>query len=234
MKEEFRRLQSTKERHIAIDGDSSSGKTTVGKILSRKLSYTFIDSGLFYRAVTALILRKNAQEKSEQWIEIADSVSIILCNDSIYIDNVKINKRELYMREVDELVSPISTIKEIRDIITKDLRENSEGKNVVMSGRDIGTVVLKDAFLKIYLTANIEVRASRRFNELTAKGVKITYNEVLENLKKRDMIDSSRVYAPLSIARDAFVIDTTEMNVDDVVTKIILFLKGKEYAVRAA
>ena len=219
-----------KQKQIAIDGDSASGKTTIGKILAKRLNFTFIDSGLFYRAATYIILKNKIQRKKSKWIDLITKSQIKLKNNSIYIDGRKIQEDLLHLDDVDNLVSFVSTVREIRNLITRTLRESANEKNVVMSGRDIGTVVLKDAFLKIYLTATIEVRAERRFKELLEKGIKISFKKVFENLKNRDVIDSTRKDSPLSIANDAFVIDTTDIDEEEIVKKILLFMEGKEHA----
>jgi cytidylate kinase len=138
----------------------------------------------------------------------------------------------LHSTEVDALVSPVSAIEGVRLIITDLLRSIALNKSIVMVGRDIGTVVLKDAFLKVYLAATYEERALRRFKELIGKGITISYREVLKNIRERDLIDSSRSYSPLSIANDAYVIDTTNLSVGEVVGKILSFLDGREYALR--
>jgi len=219
-----------KQRHIAIDGDSASGKTTIGRMLAQKLRFTFIDSGLFYRAATYIIMKNKAQNEKTKWGNLITVNKIISKNNSIYINDEHIEDKMLHSSDIDSLVSPVSTVLEIRNFITLTLQEHAIKKNVVMSGRDIGTVVLKDAFLKIYLTASIETRAERRFKELVERGVKISFEDVLENLKERDIIDSSRENAPLTIPEDAFVINTTALSQEEIIEKILLFMKGKEYA----
>ncbi len=220
-------------RSIAIDGDSGSGKSTVGKILAARLGFLFVDSGLLYRAATFVITSKHKENEPALWIEIIKNSSIDMDSDGkVKINNTFVDIKDLRSEIVDKWVSPVSTVKEIRSVITNLLRKIASDRNVVMVGRDIGTVVLKDAFLKIYLTASLTERAKRRFIELTNKGEKIAFQDVLENLKKRDIIDSSRDIAPLTVAQDAAVIDTTDINVNEVVNKIIEFYKGREYAVR--
>lgn len=220
-------------RSIAIDGDSGSGKSTVGKILAARLGFLFVDSGLLYRAATFIITSKHKENEPALWTEIIKNSSIDMNDEGkVKINNAFVDIKDLRSEIVDKWVSPVSTVKEIRSIITDLLRKIANDRNVVMVGRDIGTVVLKDAFLKIYLTASLTERAKRRFIELTKKGEKITFQDVLENLKKRDIIDSSRDIAPLTVAQDAVVIDTTDINANEVVNKIIEFYKGREYAVQ--
>jgi cytidylate kinase len=217
-------------KQIAIDGDSASGKTTIGKILAKRLNFTFIDSGLFYRAATYIIIKNRAQAKKTKWVNLILGNKITLKNNSIHINDRKIEEALLHSNDVNNLVSPVSTIPEIRKFITHTLQEIANNKSVVMTGRDIGTVVLKNAFLKIYLTATIEVRAERRFKELLEKETKTSFEEILGNLKNRDVIDSTREDSPLSIANDAFVIDTTSIDEEETIQKILLFMKGKEHA----
>ncbi len=219
-------------RNIAIDGDSGSGKSTVGRSVASKLRFDFIDSGLFYRAATLAIILSGNAENPKKWVETMNNTEIEYENGKVIINGEETNIDKLRSREVDNLVSPVSTVPEIRSIITEMLRKVANKKNVVMVGRDIGSVVLKDAFLKIYLTATLEERANRRFKELVGKGIKTTFEEVLENLKNRDLIDSTRKTAPLVIPKDAYVIDTTEIGIEEVVKKIMDFYEAKEYAIR--
>ncbi len=223
----------SKNSAIAIDGDSGSGKSTVGKLVAEKLGYEFIDSGLLYRAATFVIIGLKKESSREEWVKIVENTNFDLRENHVVIDGKEIPVDSLRSKDVDALVSPVSTIAEVRNSVNKILRRIASNRNVVMVGRDIGSVVLKDAFLKIYLTASLRERANRRFKELINKGVQITFEEVMQNLKNRDIIDSSRSVAPLLVAKDAYVIDTTNLSVEDVVDKILQFFKGKEYALRS-
>lgn len=219
-----------KTRQIAIDGVSSSGKTTVGKIVAERLGYEFIDSGLLYRLATKIVIDKNLPK--EKYAEALLGASIDIVNGKVLLNEKEVPIEELRSKEVDELVSPVSEDPKVREEITDLLRKIASSKNVVMVGRDIGSVVLKDAFLKVFLTATLEERANRRFKELFLRGENITFEEVYENLKKRDVIDSTREVAPLKVPEDAYVIDTTMLSIEEVVTLIFEFIKGKEYALR--
>jgi len=219
-----------KTRQIAIDGVASSGKSTIGRILAENLGYEFIDSGLLYRLATFFAIEKNLNYDNFKFA--LDRVEIDIENGKLFVNGKEFNTELLRTQSVDTLVSPVSADPTIRDKVTEHLRKIASNKNVVMVGRDIGSVVLKDAFLKIFLTATLEERALRRFKELISKGVNVTFKEVYENLKTRDMIDSGRSVAPLTIPKDAYVIDTTDLTIDEVIKLILTFLKGKEYALQ--
>ncbi|MGB9769364.1 MAG: (d)CMP kinase [Caldisericum sp.] len=219
-----------KTRKIAIDGVASSGKSTVGRILAERLNYEFIDSGLLYRLATLNVVLKGL--KKEEYPLAVSDFNVDIKEGKIFLNGNEVSLSKLRDKSIDVLVSPVSEDPAVREVITKELQRIADKSNVVMVGRDIGTVVLPDAFLKIFLTATLEERASRRFKELILKGVDTTYQEVYENLKMRDIIDSSRSVAPLTVPEDAYVIDTTNLTIDEVITLIMEFIKGKEYALR--
>ncbi|MGC9100427.1 MAG: (d)CMP kinase [Caldisericum sp.] len=219
-----------KTRKIAIDGVASSGKSTVGRILAERLNYEFIDSGLLYRLATLNAVLKGL--KKEEYPLAVSDFNVDIKDGKIFLNGNEVSLSKLRDKSIDVLVSPVSEDPTVREVITKELQRIADKSNVVMVGRDIGTVVLPDAFLKIFLTATLEERASRRFKELILKGVDTTYQEVYENLKMRDIIDSSRSVAPLTVPEDAYVIDTTNLTIDEVITLIMEFIKGKEYALR--
>lgn len=231
MKKESRKLINMRIIQISIDGDAGSGKTTVGNLLSKKLGFEFIDSGLFYRLVTYLILKEGFKKKEENWQDLLKGKKISFSNGIFSVNDIPLQIDLLRSKEVDGFVSQVSKPLEVRTYVSDLLQDISRGKSVVMVGRDIGTVVLKDAFLKIFLTASLGERAKRRFRELKLRKVKTTLAEVMENLRTRDFIDSSRENAPLSIPKDAFIIDTTSLTVKEVVARIICFLEGKKYAI---
>ncbi len=206
---------------IAIDGHSSSGKSTVAKELAKKLGYTYVDSGAMYRAVT-LFCMNNGLIKGVQVLE--EDLRIQMKN--IHIDfiinpdtgqgetvlngqNVEHEIREI---EVSNLVSPVSKIAFVREAMVKLQRGIGKGQGIVMDGRDIGTVVYPNAELKIFMTASPEVRAKRRFQELQAKGSKVSFDEILENVRSRDYIDSNREHSPLKQADDAILLDNSTLS----------------------
>lgn len=209
---------------IAVDGYSSCGKSTFAKNIARDLEYIFIDSGAMYRAVTLYVIREDlAKENGIDTQGIIDSLPNISIDFRYNTDN---NTSETYLNnenveleirnvEVATYVSPVSQIKEVRDKMVQLQREIGMYKGIVMDGRDIGTVVFPDAEIKIFMTASSEIRAQRRFNELSARGVNVNYEEILENIISRDAADSGREISPLRKAEDAIVLDNSFMSVED-------------------
>lgn len=201
---------------IAIDGFSSCGKSTVAKALAKKLNFVFVDSGAMYRAVTLFFLRNK--------INISDRNAVLNALNQIHIDfipntdqtQVLLNDEDISVEirtmEVSEMVSEVSAIKEVRHAMVAQQQQLGKKRNIVMDGRDIGTTVFPDADLKIFMTANPNIRAERRFAELTAKGEKVSMEDVLANLAHRDFIDSTRAESPLRQAEDAIVLDNSDMN----------------------
>ncbi|OWY26208.1 cytidylate kinase [Sphingobacteriales bacterium TSM_CSM] len=202
--------------NIAIDGHASCGKSTLAKAIARQLGYTYIDSGAMYRAVTLYFLRHPELDFScLPDVETAlQNVTISFTyNPETGMSETLLNgenvENDIRGREVSSLVSQISTIAEVRRFLVKQQQELGKNKGVVMDGRDIGTVVFPDAELKIFLTANLEVRAQRRYSELVAKGQQVTLEEVKQNLQERDITDSTREITPLLQAPDAILIDNS-------------------------
>ena len=191
---------------IAIDGFSSTGKSTVAKQLAAALGYIYVDSGAMYRAVTLYAMQnKLIDDKSfdkEQLIEqlndieIAFQINKVTGNAEVYLNGQNVEK-EIRSLEVSQFVSQVSAIKEIRHQLVKQQKLFGKNKGVVMDGRDIGTVVFPEAELKLFMTASADIRAKRRYQELLQKGDKVSYDEVLENVKSRDYLDSTRKDSPL-------------------------------------
>jgi CMP/dCMP kinase len=208
---------------IAIDGFSSTGKSTLGKQLANHLDYVFVDSGAMYRAVTLYGLRKGFISETgfdtEKLIASLSDIKLEFVNNSEGIAEIYLNgenvEKEIRTLVVSDHVSPVATLPEVRKKLVGLQRKMGEGRGVVMDGRDIGTVVMPDADLKIFMNASREVRAQRRYDELIKKGEIISYNEVLENVTERDNMDSTRQISPLTQADDAIVIDNSEMNIAD-------------------
>ena len=207
--------------NIALDGYSSCGKSTIAKRLARSLGYTYVDTGAMYRGVTLYALREGLFSGEEPMVEeIIRRLPRIEMRFAFYPDgqhlllNGEDVEREIRGMEVSEHVSPIATIPEVRTALTRQQQDMAKEKGVVMDGRDVGTTILPDAELKIFVTARPEVRARRRFDELTAKGESVTYDSVLANVRERDRIDSGRAVSPLRQAEDALVLDNSDMTLD--------------------
>lgn len=207
--------------NIALDGYSSCGKSTIAKRLARSLGYTYVDTGAMYRGVTLYALREGLFSGEEPMVEeIIRRLPRIKMRFAIYPDgqhlllNGEDVEREIRGMEVSEHVSPIATIPEVRTALTRQQQDMAKEKGVVMDGRDVGTTILPDAELKIFVTARPEVRARRRFDELTAKGESVTFDSVLANVRERDRIDSGRAVSPLRQAEDALVLDNSDMTLD--------------------
>lgn len=209
---------------IAIDGHSSCGKSTMAKDLARRIGYVYIDTGAMYRAVTLFAmchnLIANGQVDAAKLQEEMGNIHISLrLNPETQRPDTYLNgecvEREIRTMEVSRHVSLIAALPFVRSAMVEMQREMGKEKGVVMDGRDIGTVVFPHAELKIFVTASAEVRAQRRYDELTAKGEKCNYEEILENVKERDHIDSTRETSPLRQAEDAIVLDNTHMTIPE-------------------
>lgn len=209
---------------IAIDGHSSCGKSTMAKDLARRIGYVYIDTGAMYRAVTLFAMRHNlianGQVDAAKLQEEMGNIHISLrLNPETQRPDTYLNgecvEREIRTMEVSRHVSLIAALPFVRSAMVEMQREMGKEKGVVMDGRDIGTVVFPHAELKIFVTASAEVRAQRRYDELTAKGEKCNYEEILENVKERDHIDSTREISPLRQAEDAIMLDNTHMTIPE-------------------
>ena len=207
---------------IAIDGHSSSGKSTMAKDLAKAVGYTYIDTGAMYRAVTLYALRHGffkEEQVDEQALEAAiGQIQISFQYDpaigrAVTLLNGENVEEEIRGMEVANHVSAIAALGFVRRALVAKQQEMGKAKGIVMDGRDIGTVVFPDAELKLFITASPEVRAQRRVDELKAKGQEVSYEEVLENVRKRDLIDSTRAESPLRQAEDALVLDNSNMTI---------------------
>lgn len=216
---------------IAIDGFSSCGKSTVAKALAKELNFVFIDSGAMYRAVTLYIQQNQIDINNEQAVSTAlENIHIdfipnpektqILLNGTDVSDAIR-------TMEVSEYVSEVSALKSVRKAMVKQQQDLGMKRNIVMDGRDIGTTVFPNADLKIFMTASPQVRAERRFAELSAKGEVLTMEEVKENLSHRDHIDSTREESPLRQAEDAVVLDNSELNQVEQLNFVIQLVKDR-------
>lgn len=206
--------------NIAIDGFSSCGKSTLAKQLAAQIGYVYVDSGAMYRAVTLFAMRNDFFNGMDldvsQMIASLDKVVVHLTYDSntqsqITFLNGQDVEEEIRKMPVSQRVSQVAVVKEVRERMVFLQQQMALDKGVVMDGRDIGTVVMPDAELKIFMTASSEVRAQRRLDELEAKGEEVSFDEVIENLKYRDHIDQTREESPLRQAKDARVLDNSEI-----------------------
>ena len=215
---------------IAIDGFSSTGKSTIAKKLANTLGYVYVDTGAMYRAVTLFALENgyviNEEIDKKALISSLDTINITFKYNpqlgfaEVYLngENVEAKIRTL---EISKYVSPVATISEVRKMLVTQQQKMGKDKGIVMDGRDIGTVVFPDAELKIFMTASPETRAKRRYLELNERGHDITYEAVLDNVTTRDKIDSTREDSPLVKASDAIEINNSEMNIEEQLVKIL-------------
>ena len=221
---------------VAIDGHSSCGKSTIAKAVAAKFGYVFIDSGAMYRAVTLFALRNNLIANG-----IVDAQKLIDSLPEIKIEfrfnpekqksdtflNGENVENEIRQLPVSQNVSPVATIPEVRSAMVRQQQEMGQDKGIVMDGRDIGTVVFPNAELKLFVTASPEIRAKRRFDELTAKGESVSYDEILQNVLERDHIDSTRETSPLKKADDAFVLDNSHLTKEEQMNLVVEKVKEK-------
>ncbi|WP_298237993.1 (d)CMP kinase [uncultured Algibacter sp.] len=219
---------------IAIDGFSSTGKSTVAKQLAKHLGYIYVDSGAMYRAITYFAMENgfinDLNFNIEAIISQLDSIDISfkfnkeLGFAEVYLNDENIEK-DIRTLEVSSFVSKVATISEVRQKLVEQQQEMGRHKGVVMDGRDIGTVVFPDAELKLFMTASAETRAIRRYHELLERGNNVNYEDVLKNVQERDYIDSNREDSPLVKAEDAIALDNSNMTLQDQFDKILQLAK---------
>lgn len=217
-----------KKLSVAVDGPAGAGKSSVARIVAEKLRLTYIDTGAMYRAVALCMVKNGIDIKDLNGIEnILNFIDIDLKDGKVYLngEDVSLAIRE---QEISRLSSPVSAIPQVRKRLVEMQRKMAEETSVIMDGRDIGTNVLKDADVKIFLTASCEVRAKRRYNELKAKGYDVKLETIMQDIKIRDAADSNREVDPLRVAPDAVIVDTTDMSFDDVVEKILSIIHKRE------
>ncbi len=205
--------------NIAIDGYSSTGKSTLAKSLAKKLAYTYIDSGAMYRAVTLYCIQNDIDYEDEPAVEAALANIQIEFKQIEGVNTTFLNGKEvealIRSKAVSSIVSEISAIKGVRDFLVEQQKAIGVQRGVVMDGRDIGTVVFPDAELKIFMTADFTIRAQRRFEELQRRGIEMSLEEVKENLSHRDHIDTHRAESPLFKADKAILLDNTQLSEAD-------------------
>ena len=217
---------------VAIDGPASSGKSTISKLIAKENHFVYLDTGAMYRVVTLAVLRNKisiddheAIEKLVQTIEIGFSMQD--GKQSVFMNGEDVTD-EIRSVEVTRNVSAVSAIKEVRTRLVHLQQEIAENHSIIMDGRDIGTVVLPQAEIKIFLVASVEERAKRRFIENQEKGIEMSYEELVEDIRRRDHIDSTRKESPLRKAEDAIEIDTTTMTIEDVVKTVTALIQKNQ------
>ena len=214
---------------VAIDGPAGAGKGTITKLVGEKLGLVNIDTGATFRCVALNMIKKNVKMEEEEKIqEILDNINIEMnSNGKIFLNGEDVTHR-IRENDVNNLVSPVSTLQIVRNKLLEIQRNIAKGKNVIMEGRDIGTVVFPNANVKIYLDATAEERARRRVLQNKEKGIESSYEEVLNGIKERDERDSNRKIAPLKKAEDAIYVDSTNLTIEQVVEKIIGIINDKK------
>jgi len=219
---------------IAIDGPAAVGKSTMGKLIARELGFLYIDTGAIYRAITWKVLKNNINKNDENMIsDLVSNTCIIIEGENtnstkdyyhIFVDGEDVTE-EIRNPKIDRNVSQIARLPKIRKQLIYLQRKLAEKGNIVMEGRDIGSVILPKADIKLYFTASEEERIRRRYIELLDKGYNVDYEEVKKQILQRDEIDSKRKYAPLIKAKDAILIDSTKKSIEEVKNEILKIIK---------
>ncbi len=226
----------TKKIIIAIDGFSSTGKSTIAKQLAKKLEYIYVDTGAMYRAVTLYAMQQNYVSETlfnpNDLVADLDNISLSFTfNEQLgfaemFLNGINVEK-EIRTIEVSKLVSKVAAISEIRKKLVKEQQEMGKNKGIVMDGRDIGTVVFPNAELKLFMTASADKRATRRYKELLDRGDKVKYEEILQNVQERDRIDSTREDSPLIKAEGAIEFDNSDMGLKEQFERIMSLVNAR-------
>lgn len=214
--------------NIAIDGPSASGKSTIAKQIAKKLGFVHIDTGAMYRALAYDCIKKGVNLDDEaSVVKVASNTDIeLLDNGEIFLNDINVS-RSIRKNEVSLAASKVSKYKKVREILVSLQQKMASKKGYVMDGRDITSVVLREAEIKIYQTADVRVRAQRRFTELVDKGEVVDYDEIYQDLVKRDAQDMNRKESPLTKVEDAIEIDTTYLSIDESVALIMSVIKDR-------
>lgn len=212
---------------VAVDGPAGAGKSTIAKKTAKILGIEYIDTGAMYRALTLKVLKLGIDPaNSNMVIDILPSTEIDFIDNHIYLDGIIVDE-EIRENIISQNVSYIASIKEVRERMVYLQRQMAQSKSIIMDGRDITTVVLPDADIKVFLTASVDERSQRRYKELLEKGEKdISLEQIKADIQKRDHIDSNREIAPLTKTEDSYLLDTTDKTLDESVNALISLIKG--------
>lgn len=211
---------------IAIDGPSGAGKSTVARLLSRELGFEYIDTGAMYRALAYKAYISNIEIKEDTIDEMLKTTEVDYSDNKIFLDKKNVESL-IRSEEISRYASKISALKNVRIKMVELQRNIAKNKNVILDGRDIGTKVFPDADFKFFITASVETRARRRYEQLLDGGTDAAWDNVLEDIKKRDINDSTREFSPLKKADDAILIDTTNLEINEVVRTIKDLIGGQ-------
>lgn len=211
--------------NIAIDGPAGAGKSTIAKKVAKRLSFIYVDTGAMYRAMALYFLREGTPPEDEAAVSaLCNQITVTLSNENgeqqVFLNGENVNAF-IRTEEISAMTSIISMYGKVREKLTQLQRELAQTTDLIMDGRDIGTTVLPNAQVKIYLTASVETRAERRFLELRGKGVECNQEKICEDIRQRDFQDMNREISPLKQAEDAVLIDSSNMSIDEVVNHIL-------------
>jgi len=210
---------------IAIDGPAGSGKSTISKLVAKDLNLIYLDTGAMYRMFTLKLLNEKVSFEDKKKIEeLLQKLNINIDKESFFLDGKDVSE-EIRKSDVSQNVSKVAAIKEVREKMVDLQRKFSQSKDVILDGRDIGTVVFPNADIKIYLVADLKERAERRYREMLEKGQKVSFEEIYKNIADRDKLDSTREITPLKKAADAVEVDTTAKSIEEVKKEILNIYK---------
>ena len=205
---------------IAIDGPAGAGKSTISKLIAKNLGINYIDTGAMYRAITYKCIKEDIDVNDiQRVVDLCSRTDVDFVDNYIYLDGQRLNE-EIRSLQVSSRVSDVAKIPQVREFLLEKQREIGKRSDVILDGRDVGTHIFPDAKYKFFLNASAQERGRRRYQELIDKGQSVALEEIIEDIKKRDYIDSTREVAPLVKADDAIEVDTTSMTIDQVVTYI--------------